>query len=43
MMLLKKYITSKTKGTLIMKLDDGDYLVEYKTDEGWLLLIRIDF
>ena len=30
----KKYITAKTKGTVIDELGDGKYFVEFETDEG---------
>ena len=33
---LKKYITTKTKGTVTDELRDGKYFVEFETDEGIL-------
>ena len=31
---LRKYITTRTKGKLIEELGDGKYIVEFETDEG---------
>lgn len=33
-LVLKKFITSKTKGTVTKELEKGKYLVEYDSEEG---------